>query len=1249
MASRRIFIIGICCLFNYVYGQDGSQTPAPSSVLPPSPIAATFQRYGDYPVSYATGLSEIKIPLYDIKENQYSFPIDISYHASGRNTALNLSPLGIGWALNASGIISREVRGRPDQLPSQNPPYPFSSIATLHLNYPAVAEMSFDNPSVQDTSRDSQYDIFTFNINGKTGKFIIVQGQPLLLTTEPYKIQVLSNAYIKLTDDQGVSYLFGNQSGDVFGGVEYSMTTGSASTIGQYNSSWFLNTLTTSFGQQIKFKYGSVVSQSGASPIWGNASVIEQYVFNDVGPLQNYQYTHINGATSFADFHMSYIKEIDFSNGMMFFNYDSALKLTSCNIQNNAGNRILGYGFSYQTLSGEDLPNNNSELLDTIFIKDSTGYTSEKYDLTYDLSNPVTPPNWDFAEERDWWGYYNGVTAGNVPNFNVYVIPQGSGAYYQPIGNSSALAPSFKAKEYAMLRKITFPTGGNTQFIYEPNKYFDSSGSLTQGPGLRIQQIISDDGMGNRVSKVYKYGVNENGAGTLLYLPDTNDFSTEQYNVVTDTNASYYYRTRIYQSQPNPSIAEAYSYPIYYQQVDEYQSDANSNLSNGKTVYTFTLPKVQITHIPIKASALGPHNTGKITPVFFVPFIQPETLSKTIYESANNAYYKLSEDDFSYGTFDSTNVQEIFMDRYINYLPNDPGRSTETLYTTSTNYEYPTYLYGPVYVIAGARRVLTQTHTDFTNGGQMLSYTKKYQYGNLNHLYPTTITTTDSKGGIVQTSLKYAPDYLGITATDSVSAGISALNVLNAISNPVEKSVYRSNADGSNSRLISSTFTAYKSAIPVPSVANATEINAPSTTFTPSSVQNGAISIDGSYKPQHYFDSYGSIGNLLQMHKASSTPRSYIWDYGNSYPIAEIFNAAQSDVAYTSFEADGSGNWSIFSSARDSLTPAITGYKSYVLGNGAISKAGLTSSLTYTISYWTRNSSPYTIAGTITGYPIVGRTFNGWTYYEHKVTGVTSVTISGTNNIDELRLYPSTAEMSSYTYTPLVGETSQCDPASRITYYRYDSIGRLSDVIDQYGDIEKKIYYSYYQGGGNATLVPIYANVTQIGTFTRNNCDSGMVGSQIIYTVPAGTYISTLSQSDADQQATNAVSAYGQSYANWNGKCSVPVPTDTIKLVYSITGITSTSAITVAFKQGSNVVTTTSFPRSQSGPFNVIVPTGTYQLTFTMPSAYSGHNITFTLNNTGQSWSNDGAELVVNSDSISFSNNTTYTITASGQ
>jgi len=142
----------------------------------------------------------------------------------------------------------------------------------------------------------------------------------------------------------------------------------------------------------------------------------------------------------------------------------------------------------------------------------------------------------------------------------------------------------------------------------------------------------------------------------------------------------------------------------------------------------------------------------------------------------------------------------------------------------------------------------------------------------------------------------------------------------------------------------------------------------------------------------------------------------------------------------------------------DNTSP--TGTSAYNLTTGgAITLSGLTSSSIYVVSYWSKSGNSYTVAGSTSVKQ--GKTINGWTFFEHTVTGITSASISGTANIDEVRLYPATAQMTSYTYSPLIGMTSQCDVDNRITYYFYDPIGRLAWVKDQDGNIIRTMQYHY--------------------------------------------------------------------------------------------------------------------------------------------------------------------------------------------
>ncbi|MFY0651638.1 MAG: RHS repeat protein [Cyclobacteriaceae bacterium] len=69
--------------------------------------------------------------------------------------------------------------------------------------------------------------------------------------------------------------------------------------------------------------------------------------------------------------------------------------------------------------------------------------------------------------------------------------------------------------------------------------------------------------------------------------------------------------------------------------------------------------------------------------------------------------------------------------------------------------------------------------------------------------------------------------------------------------------------------------------------------------------------------------------------------------------------------------------------------------------------------------------------------------------------------ISGVSYLDDVRLYPSDAQMTSFTHDPLQGLTSQTDPNGRTTYYEYDSQGRLEHVRDDERNLLSKNEYHY--------------------------------------------------------------------------------------------------------------------------------------------------------------------------------------------
>ena len=250
----------------------------------------------------------------------------------------------------------------------------------------------------------------------------------------------------------------------------------------------------------------------------------------------------------------------------------------------------------------------------------------------------------------------------------------------------------------------------------------------------------------------------------------------------------------------------------------------------------------------------------------------------------------------------------------------------------------------------------------------------------------------------------------------------------------------------------------------------------------PSTVQLQRI--PGPLETRLLFDRYDQRGNTVTENKSADAFHTYVYDYQNIYPVAEIVNADSGDVAYTSFEADGTGNWSINGGSVDN-THSITGRNSYQ--SGTITKFGLNPATTYIVSYWSQNGA-YSIPGTISGYPQQGKTVSyhnpAWTLYVHKVTGQSAITVNATGHIDELRLYPATAQMTTYTYDPLVGMTTQMDAGSRATYYEYDGLQRLKRVRDQDYNILKTIEYAYQTPAGCGGNCYTVAMQTFAGTNT---------------------------------------------------------------------------------------------------------------------------------------------------------------------
>lgn len=118
--------------------------------------------------------------------------------------------------------------------------------------------------------------------------------------------------------------------------------------------------------------------------------------------------------------------------------------------------------------------------------------------------------------------------------------------------------------------------------------------------------------------------------------------------------------------------------------------------------------------------------------------------------------------------------------------------------------------------------------------------------------------------------------------------------------------------------------------------------------------------------------------------------------------------------------------------------------------------------------------------------------------------------------------------------------------------------------------------------------------------FTKNDCPSGQQGEVIAYSVPAGSYLSLISQADADQKATAEINANGQVRANNIGTCKTFVSVNFQR--YS--SINNFNPVTVEFvPSGKSSGSSYTFPSTNSGTINESIATGNYILKFTTPTS----------------------------------------------
>ncbi|WP_374949938.1 hypothetical protein [Mucilaginibacter sp.] len=475
MKLKYFLLITALIFSNYIK----AQSPALQSYVPLSPNASGLGVYGNIPVSLYTGTPNISVPIYDMKSKDLDFPISLNYHADGLKILGEATFVGLDWTLSNTGVITRSVNFLDD----------FSDVG--FFRHPPSDKKAGNGI-------DAAPDIFCYNFNGRTGKFIIDYPGTIrfLRKEDDIRIALDANGNFLVTMEDGAIYSFQKRENQVQTIVINSIS-GTQTVNRNYVTAWYLSSITSARGEVATFNYASFIPKviQDLTTSTGSKSTSLSFYPQTQCFMQNYyqvynQYYQQYNNTTTVNTHVVteevLLDNIVYTGGRVQFNYNDRIdlqndlsggnilskKLTEIIIFNSRSDQVKKLVFSYDYFDAlNGMPDYKAKRLRLQGIKEInyTGtLTTNPYSFVYNLDeNSVFPPKVDNVEA---YGYYS-----NDPTIG-------------------------------MLSKIKYPTAGSTTFFYEKH---DLNGVY----GARIQKTETRDSHDELLSvKKYDYTMlNENG------------------------------------------------------------------------------------------------------------------------------------------------------------------------------------------------------------------------------------------------------------------------------------------------------------------------------------------------------------------------------------------------------------------------------------------------------------------------------------------------------------------------------------------------------------------------------------------------------------------------------------------------------------------------------------------------------------------------------------------------------------------
>lgn len=592
-----------------------------------------------------------------------------------------------------------------------------------------------------------------------------------------------------------------------------------------------------------------------------------------------------------------------------------------------------------------------------------------------------------------------------MPNLEVWGLDQN-------LSGPADRNPNFLYSRIGALQEITYPTGGKLAYDYESHLT-----NIIGGLRVKEQHLVTGQ---DTITKSFEY----NNAFYLLIRPELYTFKS-MYLESFEYPCYAIFEKFTFTSDPCLNL-EFEGKTALYSEVTEYLSKQGETA--GKKIYYYDLQTKNLNYsietdvndilgYPFDGACCygQQYYTGSL---YFKTFKFGEALNtQTLFYDNNDRLVKGLNYYYSsqvYDTINGLNVTRQYNSNGISWGDKNYHFAYSSYYLYQVNQQLDSII----------------THNYFTSDGQEMELKEKQYFTYNTKKMPILIGKTTSAGEVLFTKYKYPTDYSSFPYSN-----MTERNIVNPL---IERrdSIFRNGVG----QLLAIERTDY----------NLWGQHGYKPEFIKESILETPLQIKAR------FDYDPDLLNITSITRRDEMVQSIIWGYNNSYPIARAENAIQTEIAYTGFEKNGEyGGW-IYQSGTPLANYSKTGR--YSLVNAIMQRVVNVNSI---ISVWVKNNGGTPI---VSGYtPITYSSSDGWTYYEWYVNPG-SITVNGSNcNIDDLRLYPVGSLMTTYTYDPLIGMTSETGYNGNSTYYEYDSTGRLVNVRDNSRNILKQIKYNYAQ------------------------------------------------------------------------------------------------------------------------------------------------------------------------------------------